>query len=143
MDEPRTLTDLLRHCENQLGWQAPLGNRAKTLEVYKFKKVIAKNPELYTIRNFMLAIEYCRIKQIEVEHPAMLCGYIDAALERACDYAPLTDVEKQCQDAIEYELDLEADDSDEWIGRLARAVGPGLYNALTAWRARRFPGSER
>lgn len=101
------------------------------------KALMRKNPELYTLDNLVLAIEYCRRKHVELESPRQLVGFVVPALEIAKDMTPQTDVEADRQAAIDAELAGGLDDADYWIGRLTRAQGPGLLVALTAWRANR------
>lgn len=103
------------------------------------KNLMLKQPDLYTLDNLVLAIEYCRRKHIEIESPRQLVGFVKSALEIAQDMTPLTSVEADRQGAIDAELGEPREDSDYWIGRLSRAQGPGLLVALTAWRATRNP----
>lgn len=126
-----------------MGWPAPTlrdgrpDHPKRAAFIKRMNTVIAKDPELYTMRNLQLAIEYCRRKQIEIATPTLLFGHVKEALELANTDNRPTDVEADRQAAIDYEVQAQHADSDFWIGRLTRAQGPGLFVALTAWRANR------
>lgn len=134
--EVRTLTDLVKHIENTLGWCVPWDDprplwKVRSIEVGKMKRVIQKNPKLYTMENLLLAVEYLRRKRKPVKAPVGVIYAVEDALREA----PATVTQSAPQERLEAVLGVirgwpEGPARRRWERRLAIAQGGVLVEAL-------------
>ena len=126
--------------ENTLGWAPPLDDttplfKRRAIEAGKVKSKIAKNPTLYTWHNLELAVEYLRRKRQGVKSPVGVLYKVEQAIAAANAPAPISSVGEDINRAIEVELSHGKEGSEDWVGRLIRADGPGRREVLDAWQA--------
>lgn len=134
--EIRTMTDLVKHIENTLGWCAPWDDprppwKIRAVEVGKLKRVVAKDPKLYTMDNLLLAVEYLRRKREPVKSPV---GVV-YAVERALKELPSLEARPDVQERLERALSVvrgwpEGPARRRWERRLAVAQGAVLNETL-------------
>lgn len=111
--------------ENALGWYVdPKGDTplyiARATQASIVKKAIAKRPDLYTWHNLRLAIEYCRLKKIEVESPLDVFKYVSTAVKLGASEMPQVDLmEPEIEEIIRKELSQSS--SSKWAKRFYRA----------------------
>lgn len=128
--------------ENQLGWAPPIEEVTERKPLWKHriimagrvKKVIEKDPNLYTWHNLELAIEFCRRKRIEIKSPMGVLYKVKQAVDASAD-TKVTDLEAERNAAIEWELAHQRPGHEEWVGRLVRADGSARRDVLELWRS--------
>jgi hypothetical protein len=137
----KTITDFVIHVENQLGWtpneSQPL-HKVRGIEVAKLKRKIAEKPTLYTWRNLLIAVEYCRRKQIRVASPVAVCWKVEKALKEIGPEAPVSPVAERIQKAIAWEHEHDLSGKDDWVSMLTRAAGDAREHVLADWKRARF-----
>lgn len=134
--ETHTLMDVVRVCENVLGWEPKGANvwKARAVEVAKLKRAQAKQPSLVTPENLRLAIAMSWRQRRPVDSPVALVPRIKDALAKAADPEQVSDITAQVQDAIAREQARGDDDSNYWIRRFVRSMGDARLATLTEWK---------
>jgi hypothetical protein len=132
--------DFVIKVENTVGWVLPLNKpvyRARAAAAGAVKKKVATKPTLYTDRNLLLALEYCRRERIQVTSPAAVLWHVEEALKQANTVevvAPVrSDLTQQIAEAVKWEHYRDDEDSSGWLMRLQRAQGGGREAVLEDW----------
>jgi hypothetical protein len=134
----RTNVDLCRHVENTLGFVLDPSKppwKARQIEAGKLKRKRATDPELYSVENLLLTVEYLRQRRQEVKSPAAVCWFVQEALERALKEPTVDELASLIQAAIDQEQSRPG--GAEWIGRLTRARGDARAEVYREWEAAR------
>lgn len=120
--------------ENKLGWEAPPGhNRLRFVaEAGKVNSKIATNPELYTWRNLVLAVELL-VREKLTRTPVGVFAYVERAVEMGRELEG--DLETQIREICRIEEEL--GDPDGWVGRFSRAHASYRALAVEEWKASR------
>lgn len=133
--EVRTLTDLVKHIENTLGW-CPSWNdprplwKVRAIEVGKLKRVIAKRPDC-TMENLLLAVDYLARHRQPVESPVYVAYAVERALKERGRATPRRDLDDELERARASARALpDPDLRRKWERRLAVAQGAQLREAL-------------
>lgn len=118
--------------EARLGWAPPQGPAFKRYrpEASKVLKRQATDPILYSFDNLALAVEFLA-RERRTRSPLGVFAYVQPALEVA--KIPETDLESEISAAMSREA--HRGDPDNWVERLARAVGPYRREVLIEWKA--------
>lgn len=136
----RGTVDIVRKCENVLGWAANArmsAGRERALQVRRLNKAIAEQPQV-TIESLELAIEYLRGKRQPIQSPIYLTYVVSEALAHANLARTDTPAAERIEQAIAKEQQTPHEPRAQyWVGRLTRASGAGREIALTEWRAER------
>lgn len=147
---PRTLTDVVKLCENELGWSWSWDDprpswKIRSAEVSKMKSVIKKlereNRHLkgkFTVENLLLAIEHMKQEREYIKSPVYVLYHVERALERAAESDDLGDLDTAVQEALSEVAAsrLPDDEKANWLRRLNRAQGPGRTDVVQEWRSR-------
>lgn len=135
MRRVRNATQFCELVEQELGWENPNALAVQSWKVYgaeaaKVKREIAKNADLFTWRNLMLAVELLKNER-ECRTPVGVFSHVERAVEMAT--APVTDLESDVQNAIAFER--HRGDPDGWVGRFVRSAIGYQPQLLREWRA--------
>lgn len=134
----RTSSDLVRWCENMLGWLPPEDKpvwKSRSVEAGKLNRK-RKGDRKMTIANLLLAGEYCRAHRIEIKSPVALCFYVEKAMKLAQEQETVSDLAADMTAALTYERALPEPDPT-WVTRLIRAQGDVRAEVLEEWRQAR------
>lgn len=132
--------EVIRACENVLGWVPPRGmplSTARTLYAAKLEKAAQEQPGLVTERNLLLAVELCRRERTPIQSPMFLCHRIKDALRLAASPEAERPLGTQVDEALTREGMRADDESSYWRGRLMRASGNARAEVLQEWREAR------
>lgn len=141
---PRNGTALIERFENEMGWDpvevaAATGKamwQVKTLEVSKLNRWMKKNPR-YGLRELAICLDYCVANGITLQTPYGLTFKVKEAVKAYEQPEVVTDLETAYQQAVEVEEGRTDPERLLWLGRFARAVGPGRQELYDDWKARR------
>lgn len=138
----RTNTDFVRYVENTLGVVPDTSDgspwwQARSREAGKLKRKRATNPELYSMRNLLLAVEYCRQRGIEVPTATALCWKVEPALEHAHREVQVSELQQLIERAVKREHLEQRPGWADWVGRLLRARGEARTDVYSEWHSLR------
>lgn len=129
--------DIVRDCENYLGWlpdsRAPW--KARAAAQARLSKAMARQHPPASPADVRLALAWCRKLKQPVLSPTHLLSFVEVAQAHASvPDKPLTDLGQAIRDAITWEMNTDAPDSDHWIARLSRSSGDARTLTLTEWQ---------
>lgn len=129
------LWDIVIDCENQLGWSGPYGMpiwQARKVEVGRLKQAMKNQPQVST-QDLRLAMAWCRRRQEPITSTLTLFTKIDDAKSHQVLAERPSDVAQAHRAAIRWEQEHRDGDSEAWIRRLVRCIGPMRAELLTTW----------
>lgn len=140
----RNGTELIERFENQMGWDPiEVANatgkpvwQVKALEVSKLNRWMKKNPR-YTLLELAITLRWCVEEGHLLKTPYGLTFHVREAMKAYEQPEVVTDLETAYAQAIATEEGRSDQERFLWLGRFARAVGPGRQELYDDWKARR------
>lgn len=141
---PRNGTELVERFENAMGWDPIEVSNAtgkpvwqvKVLEVSKLNRWMKKNPRI-TLRELAITLDWCVKEGHVLKTPYGLTFHVKDAMKAYEQPEVVTDLETTYAQAISIEESRTDPERLVWLGRFARAVGPGRQELYDDWKARR------
>lgn len=129
-----TPSEYCRIVENRLGWVPPSGPEWKRYiaEAGKVTRKIRTNPELYTWKNLLLAVELL-VREKEPRTPVGVFAHVERAVGMAREDD--SDIETKIREALKFET--RRGDPHGWVVRFARAHGAWRTEAYREWEYER------
>jgi hypothetical protein len=133
------LMDIITDCENRLGCYIPSRHSPwKARASLHRRMTIVMERGNWSEKDLRLAFAYVQRSHRVIDNPMELFAFIEAAKELEVDATVLDAVGDRVKEAIATEYERGAPDSDYWIDRFSRSVGPFRAEVLTEWEESRL-----
>lgn len=132
------LMDIITDCENRLGCYIPSRQapwKARAMLHRRMTLVMERGG--WNEKDLRLAFAYVQTHHRVIESPMELFVYIAQAKDLEVDAVVPDHIGMQISQAIAVEYERDGQDSDYWIDRFARSVGPFRADVLTEWEESR------